>query len=211
MTDLPSSAESPQPSLSPTVIPPSTSMEERLAVLYPDDDTDADDEIRPKEQPETASKPAPGLPEKYDLKVPDGYTLDAGLLEEATPVFRELGLSNESAGKLMPLATKVIERFQDRQQDAFDELKTDWAREAKNDPKIGGKNWAETERLMAVALKAGGAPVGSEFRELMNESGIGNHPAMIRFMRQVGHALSRTAGRTTPPKLSRTEILYPND
>jgi hypothetical protein len=41
------------------------------------------------------------VPERYELAL-DGMTLDNQLLQTADPVLRELGLSNEQAGKLLP-------------------------------------------------------------------------------------------------------------
>src|SRR4051812_21105599 len=46
----------------------------------------------------------PAIPDQYQLTAPEGLTLDPVAIELATPVFRELGLSNEQANKLMPVA-----------------------------------------------------------------------------------------------------------
>jgi hypothetical protein len=42
-------------------------------------------------------------------------------------VLRELGLSNESANKLMPLAAKLIDRHIESVEDEFGDLKKGWA------------------------------------------------------------------------------------
>src|SRR5579863_3544340 len=49
----------------------------------------------------TEPKPS-AAPDKYtDFKAPDGYTLDPATIEAATPIFKELGLSQDAAQKLV--------------------------------------------------------------------------------------------------------------
>src|SRR3546814_13513589 len=47
------------------------------------------------------------------LSAPEGLTLDQDVLAEATPIFKELGLSNENAQALMPVAGKLVARTQE--------------------------------------------------------------------------------------------------
>jgi hypothetical protein len=168
---------------------------------------------------------ADGPPEAYELAAvkiagEDGaeieVPIDQALLTEATPFFKDAGLSNEQAQKLAPLALKVQERVVAQQADEFATLRAGWAKEAKADKEIGGKNWAETESFAAKALDTFGAPEGSDFRKLLTESGFGDHPEMIRMFRRVGEKLgedkpseSSAIGKSTKPDRVRT--LYPND
>ena len=64
------------------------------------------------------------------------------------------------------------------------------------------KNWTETTRLAARARDHYGAPSEikdgketNEFRVLLNESGLGNHPVMIRMFRSIGADLSEENAR----------------
>ena len=79
-----------------------------LATLYPDDVPD-----KPAEE---KSEPAPAEPQaiEYQLTSPDGVSIDTDLLSAATPVLRDLGLSNEQASKLVPLASIVQDRLSRR-------------------------------------------------------------------------------------------------
>lgn len=175
---------------------------------------------------------ADGPPEAYDLKVTtageDGaeveVPIDTELLAEATPVLKEIGLTNDQANKLAPLVVKVQERVLKAQADDFTALKAGWAKQVQDDPEIGGKNWAETEALAAKALDTFGAPSvkdadgneTNEFRALLNETGLGNHPVLVRMFRQIGEKVGEDSDivRTDvvpQAKLSRAEILYPND
>ncbi|ODP39262.1 hypothetical protein BFL28_10640 [Sphingomonas turrisvirgatae] len=167
---------------------------------------------------------ADGPPEAYELTAPEGMTLDEETLAEADPVFRELGLSNEAAQKLVPIAAKFGERIaanaaQSANQVILNEViaqRKEWAETAKSDPEMGGAKWDETIELSAKALDALGYPKGSPFRSFLTDSGLGNHPEMIRAMRKIGGMVSEDGDfprgdMGAPVPKSREEILYPND
>lgn len=176
----------------------------------------------------------PEVPETYELKVTTkdaegkdvDVEIDADLLAEATPVLKDLKLTNEQANKLAPFVVKAVDKAFQKQGDEFATVKADWAKEAEADPDIGGKNWKSTQALAAKALDhfvgpvtakdEDGNDVPNEFRKLLNESGLGNHPAMIRAFRKIGEGLAEdgTFARSdtgVPTKKSREEELYPDD
>lgn len=161
-----------------------------------------------------------GPPEAYELAPPEGMTLDAESLELATPVFKELGLTNEQAQQLMPVAGAFAKKIQEAgQQQVLSEVaiqRKAWAAEAKADPEIGGANWDESLAASAKALDTLGLTKGSPFRVLLEESGLGNHPDMIRAFVRVGKAVGEDSDfvrgdRGAHIKPSREEVLYPND
>lgn len=174
------------------------------------------------------------VPETYELKVAtkdaEGkdveVEIDTDLLAEATPILKELNLTNDQANKLAPFVVKAIDKAFAKQGDEFSTVKADWAKEAAADPEIGGKNWKATQSLAAKALDHFVGPVTTkdkdgnetpnEFRKLLDESGLGNHPAMIRAFRKIGEGLAEdgTFARSdtgAPAKPPREEVMYPND
>lgn len=171
-----------------------------------------------------ADKAAAGPPETYELKLsipgedgkPREIEMDAVLLEKATPVFKEMGFTNEQAQKLAPLALEVQNRMLQQQADNHDAMKADWAKTAKADPEIGGNKFNEHLAASAKALDALGAPKGSDFRALLDDTGLGNHPEMIRMFSKVGKIvgeddnLVKADGQRKSTK-SAEEILYPDD
>lgn len=174
----------------------------------PDDLPDAD--------PDEA---APRIPDQYRLTAPEGLSLDPVALELATPVFRELGLSNDQANKLMPVAGEfaqgVIERHQRQLLGQVQTERKAWLDSARSDPEIGGQHWSTTIGTAARALDALGFGKGSAFRALLDESGLGNHPEMIRAFQRVGKAIGedgfeRSSG-IPHSKRDRAETLYPED
>ncbi|QNN64342.1 hypothetical protein H9L12_08350 [Sphingomonas rhizophila] len=177
----------------------------RLATLYPDDVPKTEavaapmEEAKPREEvlykddmpkEETASINPHGAPDfGYSLQAPEGFVLDRAMIADAEPVFRELKLSNDGANRLMPLAAKYHERILKGQNEAFAQIRADWVKTAKADAELGRANWNETTRLADAALNAAGATKGSAFREFLDESGLGNHPEMIRTFRRLGAKL----------------------
>ena len=179
----------------------------------------------------TAPPPAEGLaaaipaamgampPERYEFAL-EGFAIDPMLVNQADPVLREIGLTNEAANKLMPVARDIMARTQEslvRQiEDAAATQKKAWYEAFVADPEIGGTRRGETEHLAAKALDALGYAQGHPFRQALNDSGFGNHPDMIRAFRRLGEMVGEDATFVRPMTASsRTrpvwERLYPDD
>lgn len=185
------------------------------------DDAGGDDKGK---EDSAADDAGAAVPERYELKpftVGEGenattFEIDSGLLETVTPKLKEAGVSQAQIETLAPAVVPEIQKQVLQQQaDAFATTKADWAKAAADDPEIGGKQWKETQVLAARALDHFGAPKGSEFRQLLDETGLGNHPVMIKMFRNVGAALSEdptfAQGDSKIQKKSREEELYPED
>jgi hypothetical protein len=156
------------------------------------------------QSPDPALESAEPKPGEYQLDMPEGVTVDADLLTAATPVLRDLGLSDEQASKLVPLAQQVQDQFVSGMEAHHAELRSTWQSEAKADATIGGANWNESVRLAGNALNIGGAGPGSEVRKLLNETGLGDHPAFIRLFRNIGLKLGQGSGAKTD-----ADLFYP--
>lgn len=192
-----------------------------VTVLYPDDqpegatsDQSVDEGSKSPKDAEVTSVATEG--EVFDLHMPEGVQLDREMLTEAMPVFRDAGISRDQAQKLIPLVSEVQQRVYDQQNDEFAKTRAEWAKSAKQDRQIGGERFKETQRLVGVALRAGGAESKThEIRELMDESGLGNHPSVLRVFRRLGEIIEgyqrkeALAARQRPA--SREESLYPDD
>lgn len=175
---------------------------------------------KPGESKEGDPKPAAEhvVPEAYELSV-EGVELDPKAIEEATPFFKEAGLSNDQANKIMPAAAKfrdsVAEQTLQQLVDQGAQQKADWAEAMKSDAEIGGAKLDETLHLAAKGLDALGYPEGSDFRKVLTETGFGNHPEMARIMRRVGEMVSEDGfprpGATPATPLSVEKRMYPND
>jgi hypothetical protein len=173
------------------------------------------DEPKPDEAAE-----APTVPETYELTPPEGFEkLDEETVAAATPVFKELGLTNEQANKLMPVAGEFAKKIvAERDQQFLGQIleqRKNWLESAKADTEIGGTKWDESMQSAARALDRLGFPKGSPLRVSLDESGYGNNPELIRLMARVGKAIGEDsdfvrsdANASVKPKDDR-ELFYP--
>lgn len=147
---------------------------------------------------------ASNAPESYaEFKVPEGVSVSESQLEAATPVFKDLGLSQEAAQKLVDLQVK---NFQD-QQAAWVETSKQWQDELKKDPDIGGAAFNDNvERARALVDRVLGKEDAQDLRELFQQ-GYGNFPPLFRFVVRLANAVSEDSfgGRSTPDKATRSE------
>lgn len=153
------------------------------------------------------------VPDTYaDFAMPEGVTVDSALLSEATPLFKELGLTQEQAQKLVDFQAKQVQASSQSQVDAFNQLMNDWQEQSRNDKEFGGDAFDENIAVARSAIDKFGTP---ELKQLLEEHGVGNHPEVIRFMVKVGKLTAEDVpgGTTTPTSKAqdRVSLLYPND
>ena len=152
------------------------------------------------------------VPETYaDFTVPEGVDgLDKAAMERATPLFKELGLSQENAQKLVNFYASEIQAGAQNQLESFSQLKQEWREKSSKDNEFGGDKFQENVGIAMKALDKFGTP---ELRELMDDTGVGNHPEVIRAFYKVGQFLvednpGSTGSASSKPK-DRVSILYP--
>ncbi len=138
---------------------------------------------QPAAEAKAEAKPQ-AAPEKYEFKAPEGKQFDAEVLTAYSEVARELNLSQEAAQRVLDaMAPKMAER----QVAQIEAVKAEWANTSKTDKEFGGEKLSENLSTAKKALDAFGT---TELRTLLNESGLGNHPEVIRFMVRAGKAIS---------------------
>jgi hypothetical protein len=127
---------------------------------------------------------AQGAPEKYEFKAPEGREFDAELIANFSEVAKELNLSQEVAQKVLDKMGPAVEQ---RQLQQIEQVRSQWADASRNDKEFGGEKLSENLAVAKKALDQFGTP---ELRTLLNTSGLGNHPDVIRFMYRAGKAIS---------------------
>lgn len=127
---------------------------------------------------------APKAPEAYEFKVPEGRAFDAEVITAYSQVAKELNLSQDAAQRLLDaVGPKMVER----QTAQIEAIRNGWADSSKSDREFGGEKLSENLGVAKKALDAFGT---AELRTLLNETGLGNHPELIRFMFRAGKAIS---------------------
>lgn len=150
-------------------------------------------------------------PDTYaDFTLPEGMELDEAALNEASPLFKELGLNQEQAQKAVDLYAQLIQAGSQKQIDNFNQLMNDWRTQSQNDKEFGGDKFNENVKVAQSAINKFGTP---ELKQLLEDHGVGNHPEVIRFMVRVGRTLKEdvpgSTGDASSQAQSRVDILYP--
>lgn len=165
----------------------------------PDADPEGGDPKSPDEGGDKDEDPAAsllGAPEKYEFDLGEGVTFDQAAFEAIEPVLRDMDLSQEAANKIIGgYAEKVLPVLQERAEtqaaEAGQQLIADWAKQTLADKELGGSRLEESKSLAARTISRflPDDVEGQEFRTFLNESGLGNHPQMMRMLSRIGRDL----------------------
>lgn len=172
---------------------------------------EAEDKAADAESSEDSDE-AEGAPEEYaDFEAPEGVTFDTELLDQLKGLAKEDNLSQAKAQKYIDLAVQM----QTRQAEAFDALVVDtrqaWLDQSRSDPEFGGDALDANLATVQRALKAYATP---ELTKLLDETGIGNHPEVVRLLFRVGKSVSNDGfvkGSPPPAKRDLASTLYSNN
>ena len=98
----------------------------------------------------------------------------------------------------------------ERQQTQVKAVQHGWLESARTDKEFGGEKLQEN---LGIAKKAIDAYASPELKALLNETGLGNHPEVIRFVLKVGKSIKDDGFVAGSPNSASTkstaEILYP--
>ncbi|EKA73404.1 hypothetical protein [Acinetobacter baumannii] len=117
-----------------------------------------------------------------DFTMPEGYSMnpdDSKVLQELGQQFK---MPQEAVQKLVDLGVQMQQRQVQEQQKTI----LSWLDAAKADKEYGGEN---LEKNLLTAQRAFSLPKGAEISKILYMSGLGNHPAVIGFMTEVGKLL----------------------
>lgn len=157
---------------------------------------------------EAGEPTATHAPEKYDFRAPEGTEYAPEVLEAFTAAAKAADLSQDAAQKLIE---KMAPALVARQVDQVQAIHKEWLDASTADKEFGGEKLAANLGVARKALENFGSP---ELRTLLDETGLGNHPEVIRFMFRAGKAISedgfvggKPSGATTANVAS---VLYDN-
>jgi len=206
--------ETPTPSLKPADAPAKTAPEEA-----------------PKEAPkdptsllnERVSNDPTKVPEAYEFKMPDGYEMDETVGKEVTTLFKEIGLDQPSAQKLLDFYVAKASDAAEAPYRLWTDTQKEWVDQIKADPDLG-KRLPEVKATVAKAIDGLGDPkLAADFRQAMDVTGAGNHPAFVKafwklaqMVTEGGHVSGKgpsAEGQKAPDAapLTAARALYPNN
>lgn len=140
---------------------------------------------RPSENGANPPPEKPAVPEQYEFKPPEGVEFDEATIGVYAEAAREAGLSQEAADIVL---NKIAPHLAQQQAARLAEARNDWAQQSRADAEFGGEKLDEN---LAVAKKAVEALASPELKTLLEQSGLGNHPEIIRLFYRAGRSLSQ--------------------
>lgn len=156
---------------------------------------------------ETVVEPVP-LP-VYEFKLPEGAQLDNPIFKSFQSKLGEFqNLSKTEQAAVQKLGQDFIDLHNQAAQeyaenanksswDWFNNRNKEWLETAKKDPSIGNDNWDGTVQnaQSAISLYGGTKAQQLETAKLFQETGVENHPALLRFLANI----TRTAAKEGSP------------
>lgn len=127
-----------------------------------------------------------GAPESYEFELPEGYELNAEVASEFEAYARELNLPQDKAQAAVSMGVKLVESAQAKQAEAYAQQVAVWREEVTNDKEIGGPALAENLSYAARVLDT----FAPDLRAVLDETGLGNHPAFVKAFVKIGKAIS---------------------
>ena len=154
------------------------------------------------------------VPEKYEVKLPDGMSTDTALLDKMTPVFKKMGITGAQAQELVDVYAPYVKADFEAKQKAFQDAQ-----------ESNFKNFLETERKntmeklganaksdLVFAAKSRDRFLSKETQEMLNAAGIANNYNFISDLIRMGKAISEDklveGKRITVDKRTDGEVLY---
>lgn len=177
-------AAAPAPATPPVAPSPyeaaNKAIEAYMANPTPELKTAAEAALKQAKESQPAAKP---VPEKYEFKLPEGSKLDAKHQEALTAFAKARGLSQEDAQALLErdnLALKAqVEKVDADYKGFVDGLR----KQSEADPEIGGPRLNESVEKAGRVL--GRFDPAGKVKQVLDESGYGNHPEVIRFLNKI--------------------------
>lgn len=203
-------AEVPAPAAESSVLTPPAPTD---APAPKPDDAQPEDADKPKDESKDADgkdKPA-GAPEAYeDFTLPEGMEMDVEILGEFKNLAKELNIPQAKAQQLIDFQSQLASKQAELYQAAVTKQAQDWAAEIKNDPEIGGENYDKSVASAIKVIQSFGDPA---LTELLNQSGLGNHPALFKFCHRISAAISEDkfvlpGSQSNTGRKSNEEVFY---
>lgn len=132
-------------------------------------------------------KPEEIKPVVYELKLSEGSRLSQEHVAEIETLAKSKGLTNEQAQEMLAREDSLVKSHHDRQLAEHEATVESWREAAAKDKEIGGANLTQNAEFARRAL--GGFDTSGELGKLLEVSGFGNHPEVIRVLSKVGRQM----------------------
>jgi hypothetical protein len=172
--------------------------------------------VEPVAAPPAPVEPAAPLTlESYEVKLPESLVVAPELLSDFKKAALEAKLPPEAAQGFANLYAKALEGQMSLLTQKFQENQQTWLKEVEQIPEFQGERRTQSLAVLGRAMEEYGSP---EAAKIFNESGIGNHPAVVKFIYSLAHGLvegtplpaNRPAINGGKPARTAGQIMYPS-
>ncbi len=176
-----------------------------------------DGAVKTAEQIAAEAAAKPPAEQTYTLALPKDAVLDASAVEKVTTFAKAHTLSPAAAQTALDIANAEVAADRTRQEQvhasAFQKLATEtWPSEIKADKEFGGANYDATVEAVKRAADQFFTPAE---KQILNSTGWGNHPMLVRAFARIGRAMAEdkivTGGAGGGgAKKTDAQVIYPN-
>jgi len=146
-------------------------------------------------------------PEQYEtFEIPEDFSFNDETLSDYHEFAKDNNMTQDQAQK----GVDMVAKMKQAEMAQWVEQQRSWVEEAKSDADYGGDKFDEN---ISVAVKSRDSFGTPKFNEMLDQSGLGNHPEMIRFLFTVGKAISEdrvVVGGANASHKTRESVLYPS-
>jgi hypothetical protein len=153
-------------------------------------------------------------PEDYKLDLPEGMDATDDLLTKFLAGAAKGGMDNESVNAVLKELGPALQARLNAPIEAWRTLNKEWETAVRADPEFAGDKLGQTVGNVRSALELVGTPAEvSAFRDALDMTGAGNHPAIVRMLgRMAGRLVEGGASRPAPPVPAKNpaDVFFPN-
>ncbi len=159
-----------------------------------------------KEEPQAeAKKPDP----EFDIRLPDNSPLTVDDRDQLVAFAKEHKMNKDQAQAILDRESNAVNEFAVAQKEMVVEKAELWKQEVIADKELGGEKFNENISLAQTVIKTYGT---ENLKGLLDVSGLGNHPEVVRLFSRIGRTMSQdqlvnaTVGPSVPKSVS--EMFY---
>lgn len=148
---------------------------------------------------------------KVDIKLPEGFDAKNPLLGKFTEVAQKSGLKSEQAQAIFDTYASHLAEVAKQDTAADQQLVQSWREATEKDPALG-LNGAKRDENLALYRNTVTRLGGPELQQILHETGLANHPAVVKAFLSAGRAIGEDTVRGSqngaPPKSNDANAVY---
>ena len=121
------------------------------------------------------------VPEAYEFTAPEGQEIDPEAIEKYTPLFKELGLSQEAAQKIVDAHQEAVGDLLEKQAAELGSMVDEWKAEFKALPD-SDKLAATAKRVVDKYAKES----DPDTYQFLTQTWAGSHPGLVKMLARIG-------------------------